>query len=148
MKLEQQLKQLSSGGLAAALLLMIVLSKRSPCTLWKASCRQCGPLARWLPLFLPCLWYGLVRLRQIVQTATKSVIGPVRRVYFVLSALKIPSVTGSCSHPTGVGTGGYPVRTGVVAILGAIVLLLSLAVAHGGLTTLGANGMSMAVVAR
>jgi cobalt/nickel transport system permease protein len=36
---------------------------------------------------------------------------------------------------------------GVVAILGAIVLLFqALLLAHGGLTTLGANGMSMAVI--
>lgn len=30
-------------------------------------------------------------------------VGDVRSVAFVLSALKIPSITGSCSHPTGVG---------------------------------------------
>ena len=36
---------------------------------------------------------------------------------------------------------------GVVAVLGAIVLLFqALLLAHGGLTTLGANGMSMAVI--
>lgn len=66
---------------------------------------------------------------------------------FVLSALKIPSVTGSCSHPTGVGLAVILFGPGVVAILGAIVLLFqALLLAHGGLTTLGANGMSMAVI--
>lgn len=70
-----------------------------------------------------------------------------RRVYFVLSALKIPSVTGSCSHPTGVGLAVILFGPGVVAILGAVVLLFqALLLAHGGLTTLGANGMSMAVI--
>lgn len=44
-------------------------------------------------------------------------------------------------------SGGDFVRAGVVAILGAIVLLFrALLLAHGGLTTLGANGMSMAVI--
>jgi cobalt/nickel transport system permease protein len=66
---------------------------------------------------------------------------------FVLSALKIPSVTGSCSHPTGVGLAVILFGPGVVAVLGAIVLLFqALLLAHGGLTTLGANGMSMAVI--
>ncbi|UQQ18393.1 cobalt ECF transporter S component CbiM [Salmonella sp. WGH-01] len=44
-------------------------------------------------------------------------------------------------------SGGYLVRARVVAILGAVVLLFqALLLAHGGLTTLGANGMSMAVI--
>lgn len=61
-------------------------------------------LAWWL-LFLPCLWYGLVRLRRIVQEESnqKVLLALCGAFIFVLSALKIPSVTGSCSHPTGVG---------------------------------------------
>lgn len=65
----------------------------------------------------------------------------------MLSALKIPSVTGSCSHPTGVGLAVILFGPWVVSVLGAIVLLFqALFLAHGGLTTLGANGMSMAVI--
>ncbi|MDP0977579.1 energy-coupling factor ABC transporter permease, partial [Klebsiella pneumoniae] len=65
----------------------------------------------------------------------------------VLSALQIPSVTGSCSHPTGGGLAVILFGPGVVAVLGAIVLVFqALLVAHGGLTTLGAYGMSMAVI--
>ncbi|KAF4409152.1 MULTISPECIES: energy-coupling factor ABC transporter permease [Streptomyces] len=66
---------------------------------------------------------------------------------FVLSALKIPSVTGSCSHPTGTGLGAVLFRPPVMAVLGTITLLFqALLLAHGGLTTLGANVFSMAVV--
>jgi len=66
---------------------------------------------------------------------------------FVLSALKIPSVTGSCSHPTGTGLGAILFGPAVMAVLGAIVLLFqALLLAHGGLTTLGANIFSMAIV--
>lgn len=66
---------------------------------------------------------------------------------FVLSALKIPSVTGSCSHPTGVGFGAILFGPSVMAVLGTIVLLFqALLLAHGGITTLGANAFSMAVV--
>jgi cobalt/nickel transport system permease protein len=66
---------------------------------------------------------------------------------FVLSALKLPSVTGSSSHPTGTGTGAILFRPPVMALLGTIVLLFqALLLAHGGLTTLGANAFAFAVV--
>ena len=65
---------------------------------------------------------------------------------FVLSALKIPSVTGSSSHPTGVGIGTVLYGPAVMSFVGFIVLLFqALILAHGGLTTLGANSFSMAV---
>jgi cobalt/nickel transport system permease protein len=58
-----------------------------------------------------------------------------------------PSVTGSSSHPTGTGLGAVIFRPPVMAALGTIVLLFqALLLAHGGLTTLGANVFSMAVV--
>ncbi|EGT3615508.1 energy-coupling factor ABC transporter permease [Clostridium perfringens] len=66
---------------------------------------------------------------------------------FVLSALKLPSVTGSCSHPTGVGLAAILFGPTAASVLGLIVLLFqALLLAHGGLTTLGANTFSMAVV--
>ncbi|MDH7497918.1 MAG: energy-coupling factor ABC transporter permease [Syntrophomonadaceae bacterium] len=66
---------------------------------------------------------------------------------FVLSALKLPSVAGSCSHPTGTGLGAILVGPGPMAVLSCIVLLFqALLLAHGGLTTLGANTFSMGVV--
>jgi cobalt/nickel transport system permease protein len=66
---------------------------------------------------------------------------------FVLSAIKLPSVTGSSSHPTGTGLGAVLFRPPVMAVLGTIVLLFqAVLLAHGGLTTLGANAFSMAVV--
>ena len=66
---------------------------------------------------------------------------------FVLSAIKLPSVTGSSSHPTGTGAGAVLFRPPVMALLGTVVLLFqALLLAHGGLTTLGANAFSMAVV--
>jgi cobalt/nickel transport system permease protein len=66
---------------------------------------------------------------------------------FVLSALKIPSVNGSSSHPTGVGLGAVMFGPTPMAALGSIVLTFqALLLAHGGLTTLGANVFSMGVV--
>lgn len=65
---------------------------------------------------------------------------------FVISSLKIPSVTGSCSHMTGTGLGAILFGPAAVSVLGVLVLLFqALLLAHGGLTTLGANVCSMAV---
>ncbi|MDC9593769.1 cobalt ECF transporter S component CbiM [Xenorhabdus sp. IM139775] len=103
----------------------------------------------WWLAFLPCLAAGLVRLRHIVQEEShqKVLLALCGAFIFVLSALKIPSVTGSCSHPTGVALAVILFGPSIVAVLGAIVLLFqALLLAHGGITTLGANGMSMAVI--
>lgn len=65
---------------------------------------------------------------------------------FVLSSLKIPSVTGSSSHPTGTGLGSILFGPSAMSIIGIIVLLFqAILLAHGGLTTLGANTFSMAI---
>ena len=65
---------------------------------------------------------------------------------FVLSALKIPSVTGSSSHPTGVGLSSILFGPSVTAILGTITLIFQAGLlAHGGFTTLGANTFSMGI---
>ncbi len=106
-----------------------------------------------------CLFWGLVSLpfvilsfRKIKSITTKTpdkklLLALVGAFIFVLSALKIPSVTGSCSHPTGVGLGAVLFGPTAVVGLGFIVLVFqALLLAHGGLTTLGANTFSMAIV--
>jgi cobalamin biosynthesis protein CbiM/cobalt ECF transporter T component CbiQ len=66
---------------------------------------------------------------------------------FVLSALKLPSVTGSSSHPTGIGLGAVLFGPWVMVLVGLIVLAFqALLLGHGGITTLGANVFSMAIV--
>ena len=66
---------------------------------------------------------------------------------FILSALKMPSVTGSTSHPTGTGLGAVLFGPLPMAVSGLIVLLFqALLLAHGGISTLGANVFSMAIV--
>ncbi|HYZ83720.1 MAG TPA: energy-coupling factor ABC transporter permease [Bryobacteraceae bacterium] len=63
-----------------------------------------------------------------------------------LSALKLPSLTGSCSHPTGIGLGVLLVGPKLMpAISTAVLLFQCLILAHGGLSTLGANVLSMGV---
>ncbi|MBU3195303.1 energy-coupling factor ABC transporter permease [Clostridium algidicarnis] len=66
---------------------------------------------------------------------------------FVLSAMKLPSVSGSSSHPTGTGLGAILFGPYVMSVVGSIVLLFqAIFLAHGGITTLGANVFSMGIV--
>ena len=64
---------------------------------------------------------------------------------FVLSSLKIPSaVSMSSSHPTGTGLSSFTFGPAITSVLAAIVLLFqAVLLAHGGLTTLGANCFAM-----
>ncbi|MCH7321957.1 energy-coupling factor ABC transporter permease [Solibacillus sp. MA9] len=103
----------------------------------------------WFALCLPFLVKGLKVIRLVVKEnpESKLLLALSGAFTFVLSALKIPSVTGSCSHPTGVGLGSILFGPFVMSVLGSIVLLFqSLLLAHGGITTLGANIFSMAIV--
>ncbi len=103
----------------------------------------------WAAVSAPFLVHGAVKLRRIMREhpQTRLTLAASGAFTFVLSALKMPSVTGSCSHPTGTGLGAVLFGPAVMSILGAIVLLFqALLLAHGGLTTLGANIFSMAIV--
>ncbi|RNC29359.1 MAG: Cobalt transport protein CbiM [Candidatus Dichloromethanomonas elyunquensis] len=103
----------------------------------------------WGVLTIPFLAYGLYSLRKITIEfpKLKLLLAMAGAFVFVLSSLKIPSVTGSCSHPTGTGLGAILFGPAIMSVLGVIVLLFqAILLAHGGLTTLGANTFSMAVV--
>lgn len=103
----------------------------------------------WVALSLPFIIGGLISIKKVTQKdpKLKMLIGLAGAFVFVLSALKIPSVTGSCSHPTGVGLGAILFGPSTMTVLGCIVLLFqALLLAHGGITTLGANIFSMGVV--
>lgn len=66
---------------------------------------------------------------------------------FTLSALRLPSVTGSSSHPTGTAVGTYLFGPSAMPALALITLVFqALLLAHGGLTTLGANLFSLGIV--
>jgi len=105
--------------------------------------------AFWWLVSLPSLLMGLRSLTRITQEQPdlKLLLALAGAFTFLVSALKIPSVTGSSSHPTGTGLGAILFGPSVMAVLGTIVLLFqALLLAHGGLTTLGANIVSMAIV--
>jgi len=105
--------------------------------------------AAWTAVSLPFVVTGARRVVRIVKQHphAKLLLAACGAFTFVLSALKLPSVTGSCSHPTGTGLGAILFGPSVMAVLGCIVLLFqALLLAHGGITTLGANVFSMAIV--
>ncbi len=89
---------------------------------------------------------GAIRRQMRERPGSKLLMGASGGFCFVLSALKLPSVTGSCSHPTGTGLGAVLFGPPAMTLIGSIVLLFqALLLAHGGLTTLGANVFSMAI---
>lgn len=103
----------------------------------------------WFAVSIPVILYGIYKMNRLVNE--KREILPLLAVagafIFVLSSLKLPSVTGSCSHPTGTGVAAIMFGPAISAVLGTIVLLYqALFLAHGGLTTLGANVFSMGIV--
>ncbi|MBF0363457.1 MAG: energy-coupling factor ABC transporter permease [Oligoflexia bacterium] len=105
--------------------------------------------ALWSLASLPFIAFGLHSIKKQVKNKpeVKMILGVSAAFTFVLSALKMPSVTGSCSHPTGTGLGTILFGPLSMAPIGAIVLLFqALLLAHGGLTTLGANIFSMAIM--
>jgi len=103
----------------------------------------------WFALSMPFVAYGIWRIKRAVKEdpGIKPILALAGAFAFVLSALKIPSVTGSCSHPTGTGFGAILFGPAITSVLGFIVLLFqALLLAHGGITTLGANTFSMGIV--
>jgi len=102
----------------------------------------------WAVICVPFLAAGYFSIKKTLSNNRKSItiLAMAGAFIFVLSSLKIPSVTGSCSHMTGTGLGAILFGPMSVSILGIIVLLFqSILLAHGGLTTLGANTFSMAI---
>lgn len=98
---------------------------------------------------IPVIVYGIMQIRKI--TAENDEAMPILALsgafMFILSSLKMPSVTGSCSHPCGNGFGAVFFGPAVAGVLSVIVLLFqAIILAHGGLTTLGANVLSMGII--
>lgn len=102
----------------------------------------------WYALSLPIVAYGVHKMKGLFKEKRETL--PLLAVsgafIFVLSSLKLPSVTGSCSHPTGTGIAAVLYGPAISAVLGTIVLIYqALFLAHGGITTLGANVFSMGI---
>ena len=102
----------------------------------------------WFALSIPVVIWGCVRIRKLFaeQPEMKMSVALAGAFIFVLSSLKLPSVTGSSSHPTGTGASTILHGVAITSVLATIVLIFqALLLAHGGITTLGANIFSMGI---
>lgn len=103
----------------------------------------------WIVVAGPCLLMGARAIGDIARHNRERgmLLGLVAAFIFVLSACKIPSITGFSSYATGVGLGAVIFGPAVASVLSGIVLLFQgLFLANGGLTTWGANTFAMGVV--
>ena len=103
----------------------------------------------WFIIAIPFVAYGVYRLTKIRRKIPEALplLALMGAFIFVLSSLKLPSVTGSTSHPTGAGLSAVVLGPGITSVLSIIVLIFqALLLAHGGITTLGANVFSMGIV--
>jgi len=106
--------------------------------------------AFWSLLAVPFVAYGLYRLRKLsaADLSFKPLVGLMAAVVFIISCMPIPVPTaGSCSHPCGTAISGILVGPAISILVAAVALLIqALFLAHGGLSTWGANLISMGVM--
>jgi cobalt/nickel transport system permease protein len=104
----------------------------------------------WSLLAAPFVAYGLYRLKKVsaVDLSFKPLIGLMAAVVFIISCMPIPVPTaGTCSHPCGTAISGILVGPAISILVTAVALLIqALFLAHGGLSTWGANIISMGVM--
>lgn len=103
----------------------------------------------WWIIALPCVLFGVYRLNHITNADRQALplLGVTGGFIFLLSSLKLPTPFGSSSHPTGTGLSAICFGPWITSVICAIVLLFqALFLAHGGLSTLGANIVSMGIV--
>ena len=93
-----------------------------------------GYCIAWGAVCIPFLVAGFFSIRKTLNNNRKSLIilAMSGAFIFVISSLKIPSVTGSCSHMTGTGMGAILFGPAATSLLGIIVLIFqAILLAHG-----------------
>lgn len=106
--------------------------------------------ALWFALAVPFVALGIRRLNALAQEdlSFKPLVGLMAAVVFIISCMPVPVPTaGTCSHPCGTGIAAILVGPFVSILITAVALLIqALFLSHGGLTTWGADIVSMGVV--
>ncbi|HJV36759.1 MAG TPA: energy-coupling factor ABC transporter permease [Geomonas sp.] len=104
----------------------------------------------WYAVAIPFVALGVKRLNTMAREdlSLKPLVGLLAAVVFIISCMPIPVPTaGTCSHPCGTGLSAILVGPLVSVLIASVALLIqALFMAHGGLSTLGANIVSMGVV--
>jgi cobalt/nickel transport system permease protein len=104
----------------------------------------------WGAVALPFLAIGLARLKRGSGTdlSFKPLVGLMAAAVFIISCIPVPvPVAGTCSHPCGTAMSAILLGPFISVVVAAVALLIqALFLAHGGLSTLGANIVSMGVM--
>ena len=104
----------------------------------------------WFAIATPFVAWGLYKLKKLstVDISFKPLVGLMAAVVFIISCMPIPVPTaGTCSHPCGTGISGILVGPAISILVTAVALLIqALFLAHGGLSTWGADIVSMGVM--
>lgn len=109
-----------------------------------------GWAGAWFLVAIPFVLWGLrtIRRRREENPLVVTMVAMVGAAVFVISCMPIPIPwIGTCSHPCGTGLGALLIGPSPTVVVASIALLFqALFLSHGGLTTLGANIVSMGVV--
>jgi cobalt/nickel transport system permease protein len=104
----------------------------------------------WSVVAAPFVAWGLYKLKKLsaADLSFKPLVGLMAAVVFIISCMPVPVPTaGTCSHPCGTGISGIILGPAISVLVAAAALLIqALFLAHGGLSTLGANIVSMGVM--
>ena len=106
--------------------------------------------ALWFAIAIPFIAYGLYRLKAMSREdlSFKPLVGLMAAVVFIISCMPVPvPFAGTCSHPCGTGTSGILVGPAISVVITAVALFIqAVLLAHGGLSTFGADVVSMGVM--
>jgi cobalt/nickel transport system permease protein len=104
----------------------------------------------WFAVAVPFIAFGLfvLKKRSSDDLSLKPLVGLMAAVVFIISCMPVPVLSaGTCSHPCGTGISGILLGPAISVIVAAAALLVqALFLAHGGLSTWGANVVSMGVM--
>ena len=103
----------------------------------------------WFVLAAPFFLWGLwdITRKSARDPRYKSMVALIGAAVFIISCMPVPvPIVGTCSHPAGTGFAALMIGPAATVVVASIALTLqALFLAHGGLTTLGANLFSMGI---
>ncbi|BAF59130.1 ABC-type Co2+ transport system, permease component [Pelotomaculum thermopropionicum SI] len=108
-----------------------------------------GWAAAYTGIATPFLARGIWDYKRLAarEPSVRQLVGALTAAVFVISLLPVPvPVTGTCSHPGGTPLAAVLAGPWLAMVMALIALLFqALFLAHGGLTTLGANTLTMGI---
>lgn len=104
----------------------------------------------WFAAAFPFVVWGLRKLNKLsaVDISVKPLVGLMAAAVFIISCMPIPVPTaGTCSHPCGTAISAILLGPAIsILITAAALLIQALFLAHGGISTWGADIISMGVI--